>query len=61
VVTRHGKPFVRITPAEEPQPVSLEGSIRQLLSDEEFIAPFSEEWDSDPWWVADAAPAATAR
>jgi len=36
VVTRHGKPFVRITPAEEPQPVSLEGSIRQLLSDEEF-------------------------
>lgn len=61
MVTRHGKPLVRITPAEEPQPVSLEGSIRQLVSDEEFIAPFPEEWDSDPWWVADAAPTATAR
>jgi len=54
LVTRHGKPLVRITPAEEPKPASLKGTARQLVSDEEFIAPFPERWDSDPWWMADA-------
>lgn len=45
VVTKHNKPVVRVTPAEPPG--SLRGSARQLVSDEELIAPLDEPWEAN--------------
>jgi prevent-host-death family protein len=43
VVTKRGKPVAQVGPVE--QPPSLRGSMKQLVSDEEFIKPIDVEWD----------------
>lgn len=45
VVTKRGKPVARVEPAEGP--ISLVGTARQLVSDEEFIKPLYEDWEPD--------------
>ena len=45
VVTRRGRPLVRIVPIEPPK--SLKGSVTILVSEEEFLAPIDEVWDAD--------------
>lgn len=45
VLTRHGRPLVRVVPVEEPK--SLKGSVTFLVSDEELIAPLDEDWDAE--------------
>jgi prevent-host-death family protein len=42
VVTKHKRAVVRVVPAAAP--VSLRGSVRYLVSDEELIAPLDERW-----------------
>jgi prevent-host-death family protein len=42
VITKRGKPIARIQPMEEPP--SLIGSVKILVSEEEFIAPFADDW-----------------
>jgi prevent-host-death family protein len=44
IVTKRGKPVARVVPAEAPP--SLRGSVRILVSEEEFIAPLDLEWDA---------------
>ena len=46
-VTRRGKPLIEIRPAQPPASAALKGSVRQLVSDEEFIAPFPDVWHAD--------------
>jgi len=46
IVTKRGKPVARVVPPEEAP--SLIGSVRQLVSDEEFIEPLYEDWE--PAW-----------
>jgi prevent-host-death family protein len=41
VVTRRGKPLVRIVPLEKPR--SLIGSVSFLVSDEELVKPLRED------------------
>ncbi len=53
VVTRHGKPLIRIEAAAPPARQSLKGTARQLVDDEEFMAPFPEQWDADRRSIAD--------
>ncbi len=43
-VTKRGKPVARVVPIEQPR--SLVGSVRLLVSDDEFIAPLDERWDA---------------
>jgi prevent-host-death family protein len=43
-VTKRGKPIAQVVPLEPPR--SLRGSGRQLVSDEEFIAPIDVRWDA---------------
>jgi prevent-host-death family protein len=45
LLTRHGRPLVRVVPVEEP--ASLKGSVTFLVSDEELMAPLDEDWDAD--------------
>jgi prevent-host-death family protein len=47
VVTRHGRPLIELRPAAPPQRKSLKGSARQLVGDEEFMAPFPDVWNAD--------------
>jgi prevent-host-death family protein len=44
VVTKRGRPVARVVAAEPPP--SLRGSVRILVSEEEFIAPLDLEWDA---------------
>lgn len=44
VVTRRGRPLLRVESAMAPR--SLAGTGRILVSDEEFMAPFDDEWDA---------------
>lgn len=46
VVTKRGKPVARVVPVEE-RVHDLRGSISQLVSDEELIAPIDLEWDAE--------------
>lgn len=41
-ITKRGKPVAKVVPVE-PAP-SLRGSVTQLVSDEELIAPLDEDW-----------------
>jgi prevent-host-death family protein len=43
VVTKHGKAVARLAPIAPP--TSLKGSVTYLVSDEELIAPFHDDWD----------------
>lgn len=45
VVTRRGKPLVRLVPIEPPP--SLEGSVTYLVSEDELIYGSLAEWDVD--------------
>lgn len=45
-VTKHGKPVADIVPHVH-EPYDLKGSVRQLVSDEELIAPFDFEYTAD--------------
>jgi prevent-host-death family protein len=45
VVTKRGKPVVRVTPVEAPP--SLRGSVEFLVSDDELIAPLGEAWSAE--------------
>ena len=47
LITRHGKPLVRIEPTEEAAPPSLVGSLTQVCTDEELIAPIPVRWHAD--------------
>lgn len=44
LVTRHGRPLLRVESAVPPR--SLAGSVRILVSREEFMAPFDDEWNA---------------
>lgn len=48
VVTKRGKAVARVVPAEAPP--SLRGSVRILVSEEEFLAPLDEAWDAERGW-----------
>ncbi|MGI9116638.1 MAG: type II toxin-antitoxin system Phd/YefM family antitoxin [Gaiellales bacterium] len=49
VVTRHGRPLIRIDAAEPPKPVELRGSITQRVSDDELIHATLGTWDMETW------------
>lgn len=49
VVTKHGEPVADIVPHVHSAPVDLRGTARQLVSDEELLAPFEYEWNDDVW------------
>lgn len=46
-VTKHGKPVAEIIPHVHEEPYDLASTARQLVSDEEMIAPFDDEWTWD--------------
>ena len=43
VVTKRGRPVAEVVPVEPAKP--LAGSVKILVSEEEFIAPLDESWD----------------
>lgn len=45
IVTKRGTPVARLVPLSPPE--SLKGSVKYLVSDEEFIAPLYEDWDPE--------------
>jgi prevent-host-death family protein len=45
VITKHKQRLVRVVPAEPA--VSLRGSVRYLVDDDELISPLSEHWDAN--------------
>ena len=45
VVTKRGRPVAEVVPVEPMKP--LAGSVKILVSEEEFIAPFDEPWDAE--------------
>ena len=49
IVTRHGRPLIRIDAAEPPQPVDLRGSVTQLVGDDELIHADLGPWDMEGW------------
>ncbi|MGK2877434.1 MAG: type II toxin-antitoxin system Phd/YefM family antitoxin [Solirubrobacterales bacterium] len=56
VVTKHGKPVANIVPHVHAEKVDLAATARQLVSDEELIAPFEVEWNDEVW---DSTPPAS--
>jgi len=44
VITKRGKPVARLAGLEPPP--DLQGSVKILVSNEEFIAPLDEPWDA---------------
>ena len=48
VVTKHGRPVAKLVPVEDDPRRALVGSVRQLVSDEELIAPLEDEWELLP-------------
>ena len=43
-ITKRGKPVARVVPVDDDAVDDLRGSVTQLVSDEELIAPF-EDWN----------------
>ncbi len=43
-ITKRGKPVAKVVPLEPAR--SLRGSVTQLVSDEELIAPLPERWNA---------------
>lgn len=43
-ITKHGRPVARVVPVEPAK--SLRGSVTQLVSDEELIAPIDVHWNA---------------
>ncbi len=48
-ITKRGQPVAKLVPVEPPP--SLRGSVTQLASDEELIAPLNEPWKVLEGWV----------
>lgn len=46
VITKRGKPVAQLVPVDED--VSLIGSIRQMVEDDELIEPIDVEWNAAP-------------
>lgn len=46
-VTKHGKPVADIVPHVHEEPYDLVGTVEQLVSDDELIAPIDVEWTCD--------------
>jgi prevent-host-death family protein len=46
-VTKYGKPVADIVPHLHAEPYDLVGTVRQLVGDDELIAPFDDEWTGD--------------
>ncbi len=44
-MTKRGKPVARITPVDPD--ASLRGTMTQLVSDDELVAPIGEGWKAD--------------
>jgi prevent-host-death family protein len=44
LITKHGRPVARIDPVQPP--ASLRGSVTFATSDEDLIAPLTEQWDA---------------
>ena len=44
VITKRGKPVAQLVPVDED--VSLIGSVRQMVDDDELIEPIDAEWDA---------------
>lgn len=44
VVTKRGKPVARVVSIEPPP--SLRGTVKILVSEEEFLAPLDEPWEA---------------
>jgi prevent-host-death family protein len=47
VVTKRGRPVVRVEPTERLQR-DLRGSVKLLVSPEEFVKPLEVEWNAGP-------------
>ena len=45
IVTKRGRPVAVVAPIEEP--VSLRGSVKFNVSDDDLLAPLAERWDAD--------------
>jgi prevent-host-death family protein len=45
LVTKHGRPVARVVAIIPPE--SLTGSVTQLVSDDELIAPLGEVWNAE--------------
>jgi prevent-host-death family protein len=45
VVTKRGRPVVRVEPTRSPR--DLRGSVKLLVSPEEFVKPIDVAWDVD--------------
>jgi len=45
VVTKRGRPVAKVVPVDGDRGESMQGSVTQLVSDEELIAPI-EDWDA---------------
>lgn len=44
-ITKRGKPVARLVPVE--QPPSLLGSVRVLMTDDEFVGPTDDDWEAE--------------
>lgn len=47
VVTKRGKPVAKVVPVDPLVRPNLQGSVTQLVSDEELVAPLDEPWSGD--------------
>lgn len=50
-ITKRGKPVAKLVSIEPPP--SLRGSVTQLVSDEELIAPLPEHWKAKEGWTVE--------
>jgi prevent-host-death family protein len=46
VVTKRGRPVARVEPSSTPRP-DLRGSVKLLVSPEEFVEPLEVGWDAE--------------
>lgn len=46
VVTKRGRPVAKVVPVE-PWDDDLQGTVKQLVSDEELISPIDVVWEAD--------------
>ena len=45
VITKRGRPLARVGPLDDDD-ASLEGSVEQLVDDDELIAPIEVDWEA---------------
>ena len=44
-ITKRGKPVARLVPFEQPR--DLLGSVRLLVTEQEFLAPIPQQWEAE--------------